>query len=89
MLYLYNRRNYVSNTVDIPWNQDLPGARDDHASGFRQYNGPNDYVRNLAVGNEGDGFHFVNDYRLKMEVRRISVLYLAHKFLSHALWKSE
>jgi len=52
--------------MDIPY---IQGARDHHASGFQQRNGPNDYVGNIAVGNEGDGFYFDNDYKLTLEVR--------------------
>jgi len=64
-----NRRNYVSNTMNIPSSKDIEGSRDSYASGFQQRNGPNDYVRNIAVGNEGDGFNFDNDYKLILEVR--------------------
>lgn len=55
--------NYVSHSRSIH----IPGESDNQASGLVNVNGPNDYVSNIAVGNQGDGFRFSNDWRLRIE----------------------
>lgn len=59
--------NYVSHSRSIHYREDIPGESDNQASGLVNVNGPNDYVSNIAVGNQGDGFRFSNDWRLRIE----------------------
>lgn len=67
------RRNFVSETTGIPWNQHIAGSTDYHAAGFYNWNGPNDYFDNISVGNRYNGFYFYNDWQFRLEVSAMQI----------------
>jgi len=64
-----NRENFVSDSRGMVYSEMIPGENDHFPAGFYNWNGQNDYSRNIAVGNRAYGFYFYNDWRTILEVR--------------------
>ncbi len=70
------RNNYVSDTMAISWNERVAGSSDYHAAAFYNWNGPNSYSDNIAVGSRYYGFYCYNDWQVRLEVSFLNLLSL-------------